>query len=218
MTVRGTGRRGRPATLDRDAILDAAEARAGASGADGVSMRALAADLGVTPMALYRHFADKDALLVAVLDRQVDGLRRPRLPTDPAARAVGLMLWLHAELDARPWVLEALSRGDLYAPRILPTIEEVLAAFVAAGLAPDAAVDAYQTCWRYVVGDLLIKHRSAATKARLARPTVQDAAVRAPDAGQLPLLAQTAARWPQARSHHDVRAGMQALVDGLLRA
>lgn len=210
-------RRGRPPALGRDTILDAAQARATRAGAEGVTMRGLAADLGVSPMALYRHFADKDALLVAVLDREVARLRRPRLPSEPAARAVRLMVWLHAELDARPWVLDALSRGDLYAPRIMPTIEEVLAAFVAGGLTPRQAVDAYQACWRYVVGDLVIKHRSAATAARLDREPVQGAAMREPDLVALPIIAATAADWPRARAAHDVRRGLRALVDGLLR-
>lgn len=37
-------------------------------GAEGVTMRRVAADVGLTPMALYRHFADRDALLNALAD------------------------------------------------------------------------------------------------------------------------------------------------------
>jgi AcrR family transcriptional regulator len=214
--VTANPRRGRPAGLDRDAILDAAQARAESGGVDGVSMRGLAADLGVSPMAVYRHFADKDTLLVAVLDRQVASLRRPRLPADPGARVVRLMAWLHSELESRPWVVDALTRGDMFAPRVLPTIEEVLAAFVAGGLTPRAAVVGYQACWRYIVGDLVIRHRSAATAVRLDREPIQTASLRRPDPEVLPLLAATASVWPGARAAHDIRIGLRALVGGLL--
>jgi AcrR family transcriptional regulator len=39
-------------------------------GEDGVSMRRVAADVGITPMAIYHHFADRRALLNFVVDRE----------------------------------------------------------------------------------------------------------------------------------------------------
>jgi TetR/AcrR family transcriptional regulator, tetracycline repressor protein len=60
--------------LSRDAILDRALTVADAEGLDAVSVRRLARELGVTPMALYWHFAGKDALLHALGDRLLAGL------------------------------------------------------------------------------------------------------------------------------------------------
>jgi TetR/AcrR family transcriptional regulator, tetracycline repressor protein len=60
--------------LSRDAILDRALAVADAEGIDAVSVRRLARDLGVTPMALYWHVDDKNALLHALGDRLLGGL------------------------------------------------------------------------------------------------------------------------------------------------
>ncbi|HEY4354636.1 MAG TPA: TetR/AcrR family transcriptional regulator [Acidobacteriaceae bacterium] len=37
-------------------------------GAEAVTMRKVAAGVGITPMAVYRHFADRDALLTALAD------------------------------------------------------------------------------------------------------------------------------------------------------
>jgi AcrR family transcriptional regulator len=51
------------------AVLDA-------HGLDDLSMRKLAADLGVQPSALYHHFASKDALLAAVADELLARGRR----------------------------------------------------------------------------------------------------------------------------------------------
>jgi TetR/AcrR family tetracycline transcriptional repressor len=55
--------------LDREAVIDAAFALADEEGIDAVSFRRLAEQFAVTPMALYWHFADKEALLAALADR-----------------------------------------------------------------------------------------------------------------------------------------------------
>jgi AcrR family transcriptional regulator len=55
-------------SLTPEVILEAAEAVA-AQGFDALSVRAVAARLGAAPMALYNHFATKDELVDALLDR-----------------------------------------------------------------------------------------------------------------------------------------------------
>jgi len=65
-------------SLNPDLILDAAEAVA-AQGFDALSTRAVAARLGAVPMALYNHFATKEQLVDALLDRVLS-----RFEPDPA--------------------------------------------------------------------------------------------------------------------------------------
>ena len=55
--------------LDRATVVAAALEVADAEGLDAVTIRRLAQDLAVTPMALYWHFKDKDALLGAAAER-----------------------------------------------------------------------------------------------------------------------------------------------------
>lgn len=55
--------------LSREVVAGRALAIADAEGLDGLTIRRLATDLGVTPMALYWHFADKDALLAGVAEQ-----------------------------------------------------------------------------------------------------------------------------------------------------
>lgn len=55
--------------LDRDEVLSTALAIADADGLDAVTLRRVAAGWNVTPMALYWHFKDKDALLDALVER-----------------------------------------------------------------------------------------------------------------------------------------------------
>jgi AcrR family transcriptional regulator len=61
-----------PALPTRQAILDAAERLFSARGHEGVAVRDLARELGLTPSSLYNHFPSKQALYDAVLER---GLR-----------------------------------------------------------------------------------------------------------------------------------------------
>src|ERR1051325_2997232 len=52
----------------RDRILAAAERIYQREGPNGLTLRSVASAVGVTPMAIYRHFKDKDALVQALVD------------------------------------------------------------------------------------------------------------------------------------------------------
>jgi len=53
----------------RERLIDAAERLFAAHGLEAVTMRQLAAELGVSPMTPYRYFEDKEAILAAVRAR-----------------------------------------------------------------------------------------------------------------------------------------------------
>jgi AcrR family transcriptional regulator len=59
----------RPGSLSRDAIVDEALRIVSTGGLSALTMRAVAAGLGVTPMAAYYYVADKDELMRLVSDR-----------------------------------------------------------------------------------------------------------------------------------------------------
>jgi AcrR family transcriptional regulator len=68
--TRGAPARRRRITAEarRAQILDVARTLFGREGIDATSLRRIAAEAGVTAPLLYRHFADKDALLRAITD------------------------------------------------------------------------------------------------------------------------------------------------------
>lgn len=77
-------------TERRPEILDAALAIADERGLDALSMRAVAERIGVTPMALYGYFRNKDELLDGLVGRLLCEIPSP----DPAAeggRRLGVM-------------------------------------------------------------------------------------------------------------------------------
>lgn len=77
-----------PATADR--ILHAARAIFENEGPDAVSMRRVANAIGLTPMAIYRHFENRDALLKRISDDSFNEIAMhwdaDRAGSDPIAR------------------------------------------------------------------------------------------------------------------------------------
>jgi AcrR family transcriptional regulator len=61
--------------ITKHRILAAAQERFHRDGIAGLSMRSLAKDVGLTPMALYRHYADKEALIDALSAAALDDWR-----------------------------------------------------------------------------------------------------------------------------------------------
>ena len=68
---RGAGQR---AGLSRGPVLEAARRIADSEGVDRLTMRRLAAELGVTPNTLYTYFPHKEALLDALIDDLLAGV------------------------------------------------------------------------------------------------------------------------------------------------
>ena len=62
-------RRGRPPRATREQIVDAAVASLLAAPDEPLTMARVASSVGLTPMALYRHFKDRDELMDAVVGR-----------------------------------------------------------------------------------------------------------------------------------------------------
>lgn len=132
---------GRPprseAPTSRDAIVEAALALLDARGVDAFAMRALAERLGVTPMAIYHHFNDRDGLIAAMTERVYGGVAAPAGGA-PCARIEGLLRRYHRQVLKHPGLtLLIFSRPSVFpdqARRITGDIARLLAE---AGLAPD---------------------------------------------------------------------------------
>lgn len=125
-------------------------------GRDALNLRMLGRELGVTPMAIYRYFADKDELLDAV----VATVLAPVLATDtddaPWADRLELTAHaLHRALSAAPAVAEvaALRRPG---PALDPLRERLFAITADAGLDEHVAADALRAVTSYVFGFTLV--------------------------------------------------------------
>jgi TetR/AcrR family tetracycline transcriptional repressor len=68
-TTSGAPRRGRPPRATREQIVDAAVALLRTAPDEPLTMARVASSVGLTPMALYRHFKDRDELMDEVVGR-----------------------------------------------------------------------------------------------------------------------------------------------------
>ena len=123
--------------LTRAAIVERALKIGETEGLDAVSLRRLASEFGVTPMALYRHVRDKQDLINAMAESAMDGLdltvgfRASMSWTDRMRRA---MLNFRDQMDKRPLALQlqiAYSGDNLSA--FWRPIEDVLGILLSAG-------------------------------------------------------------------------------------
>jgi TetR/AcrR family tetracycline transcriptional repressor len=69
--------------LSRDTIAAGALELADREGIDAVTIRRLATDNSVTPMALYWHFKDKDAVLDGIAERIYASVELPDASNEP---------------------------------------------------------------------------------------------------------------------------------------
>lgn len=69
--------------LSKSAVAERALRLGDEEGLEAVTIRRLAQALGVTPMALYWHFKNKDELMLGIVDHVLDGVRADRAATDP---------------------------------------------------------------------------------------------------------------------------------------
>lgn len=123
--------------LNRDRVLQAAVGLADAEGAEQVSMRNLAAELGVVPMALYKHVSSKEELLDGMVDVVIGEIEPP--PADaPWKDAVReRVLSARRVLQRHRWARRVLETRTNKTPGVLAYMDSFIGLFLAAGFTVD---------------------------------------------------------------------------------
>jgi len=125
--------------LTRERVLEAAIAIADEAGIESLTMRKVAKELGVEAMSLYNHVANKEDLLVGMVDavaREIDVPRRARSWKSAIRRTAissrdtflrhpwAARLWMaggeggSARLEYADWLLRTLREGGLSSDRV----------------------------------------------------------------------------------------------------
>lgn len=125
------------APLDRRRVLHAGITLADREGFDALSMRALASELGVVPMALYKHVADKDDLVGGMIDTLVEGYDAPP-PSAPWRDAVrAQILAARRTLEQHPWLRPAIESRTQRTPAVLAYMNALAGRLIEGGLSVD---------------------------------------------------------------------------------
>lgn len=151
-------RRHRPARLTTVGIARTAIALADHTGLDGLSMRRLAAELGVATAALYRHFTDREHLLAAMAELVLAEIPEPPADrTDWRARLHHEVLQEWRLYRRHPWMLTVLARTrPPLGPALFDTLERALSALDEMGLTRADLLTAYLSCSGLVQGLALL--------------------------------------------------------------
>jgi AcrR family transcriptional regulator len=149
-------RSGATAELSRERLVDHALDLADREGLDAVAIRRIAADVGVTPMALYWHVKNKDELLNAMGDRIFESLAMPDTDADWLTFIRAALTALVGALRRHPGSVELAAPRVLTSPPAQLLAEHTLGALRGAGFsvreASDLARQALMTAMMLVQG------------------------------------------------------------------
>ncbi|MFJ5229019.1 TetR/AcrR family transcriptional regulator C-terminal domain-containing protein [Kitasatospora sp. NPDC088391] len=123
--------------LNRARVLAAAVELADRTGIEALSMRGLAQELGVVPMALYKHVANKEELLDGMVEAVVGEIGPPTGGADWQAAVRGRVLAARAALLRHPWASRAIESRTRPTPAMLSHLDSVAGLFLAGGVSAD---------------------------------------------------------------------------------
>jgi AcrR family transcriptional regulator len=130
----GVARRGR---LNRDKVLLAAVSLADKAGIESLSMRRLAQDLGVVPMALYNHVASKDELIDGMMDVLIREIEAPTRDANWKTAVRMTALSARNVLLRHPWGRQLLESRTSMTPAALQYMDSVIGIFRAGEFSVD---------------------------------------------------------------------------------
>jgi TetR/AcrR family transcriptional regulator, tetracycline repressor protein len=179
-------------TLTRERVVAEALTVIATDGADALSMRALAARLGVVPGALYRHVRSKEQLRDLVVDEvlaEVDCQADPSLAWTEQVKTLARRL--RAVLEDHPGIAALLKTRDPLGPHSLALAEAFLTPLQQAGLPAQQTALAFSLIYDYTLG-FALSDRTTVNEQRVHDPATRHqlhAFFRSLPAGRFPALA-----------------------------
>jgi AcrR family transcriptional regulator len=208
--------------LTRQRVVAEALAVIAQDGAQALTMRSLAARLGVVPGALYHHVRNKEQLQDLLLDgvlAEVDVYTDPSLGWPEQLKL--LTHRLHAVLERHPGVAAILKTRDPLGPHSLALAEAFLAPLQAAGFGDREAGLAFFLLLDYTVGFAVSSPATSVNEQRVRDPAIRTQLhefFRSLPSDRFPALVALGEHvWVDNRDQR-FTAGLQVLVDGLEHA
>jgi TetR/AcrR family transcriptional regulator, tetracycline repressor protein len=140
-------------TISREDIVRAAVEIVSAGGYEEMTIRSLAAELGVAPMSLYRHIRDKDDLLDEVVGRLLAPAWRPSTAEDDwQAWLIETAAKLRRFLVSQPAALHVYLSHPVVSPAAIERMNAMLDVLRRAGADEETAQQAYGALHTYTIG------------------------------------------------------------------
>jgi len=141
------------APLSRERILRTAVALADHGGVEAASMRKIAQEVGVVPMALYKHVAGKDELLGGMIDVVVGEIDPPAADVvDWKAAVRQRILSARQALLRHPWASRVMESRTEPTPTVLAYMDSMIGMFRAGGFSMDLTHHAMHAMGSRLIG------------------------------------------------------------------
>ncbi len=204
--------------LSRDLVLSAAVSLADRTGFDGLTMRTLAQEFGVVPMALYKHVANKEDLLDGMIDIVFSEVAIPTGPDWKTAMR-DRSISMREALVRHRWAVGFMESRMRPGPANLRHHNAVMGCLREAGFSFSTTVHAYSTLDSYTYGFLLqektLPFDNAEESGKVAAQKLELAPAEA--AAQFPYLIEVVMELGMAGYDYDVEflVGLDLILDGI---
>jgi AcrR family transcriptional regulator len=206
--------------LSRERVLLGAVAVADAGGITGLTIRSLAQELGVKPMAVYHYVANKSEILDGIVDVVFAEIDRPPRDGDWQNEIRQGAASARGALRRHPWALGLLESRETPGPATLRHHDTMIGTLRAAGFSVEATAHAYALIDSYVYGFALqeaaLPFDGPETVADVAEPMMGDF-----DEGEYPHLVEMATGFilqPGYDFGHEFEIGLNLILDALTRS
>jgi AcrR family transcriptional regulator len=205
--------------LSKARVLQAAVARADEAGLDAFSMRGLAQELGVVPMALYKHVANKDELLDGMVDIVFSEIEAPSGDLDWRSAMRRRALSTREALNRHTWAI-GLMESRHPGPANLRNHNAVMGCLREAGFSFETAIHAYSVQDAYIYGFALQEQDLGFETPESAGEAAQSRAQTIGAPGDYPYLVEVATRLPETGYDNAIEFswGLDLILDGLDRS
>ncbi len=215
--------RGSTSPLGRGQIVRAAIALIDEEGVDALSMRKLAARMGVGVMSLYWHVERKDDLLELIGDEIFGEMSLPDAPSGDWRADLSLVAYETRKIFSHhPWLLQTIGTLPHFGPNFLRHAEFSFGSLTQAGVDPAMMAAVVGTVDSYVFGSLLSRIAEARSDTSHAAPPEQVFAQfqATLSRGQYPALRGMMVhfeRWvdDDETADRNFRFGLDCLLDGI---
>ena len=204
--------------LNRERVLEAAVALADEAGLDGFSMRGLAQELGVVPMALYKHVADKEELLDGMVDLVFSEMASPSPGEDWRAGLRRRALSAREALKRHGWAIGRMESRHP-GPANLRHHNATMGCLREAGFPFELAIHAYSVQDAYIYGFALQERDLGFETPASAGEAAQRRAETVGNPGDYPYLVEVVKRLPETGYDPalEFEWGLELILDGLDR-
>jgi AcrR family transcriptional regulator len=138
--------------LSRPKVLLAAIALADESGIEALTMRKLGEQLGVEAMSLYKHVANKDALLDGMIDSVFAEVHLPIGEADWKSQMRQRAISMRQAMTRHPWAVGLMESGAKPGPATLRHHDAVIGALRTAGFSTAMTAHAFSALDSYIYG------------------------------------------------------------------